>query len=91
MKARAIETQCYVVAAAQYGQHNPNRSSYGRSVVVDPWGTLTACCSDISPTFSLTEVNQQYLRKVRESMPIFEHKRSEVYGKLNLHNVVQID
>eukprot|EP00095_Tigriopus_kingsejongensis_P008373 snap_masked-scaffold856_size87843-processed-gene-0.10 protein:Tk08373 transcript:snap_masked-scaffold856_size87843-processed-gene-0.10-mRNA-1 annotation:"histidine triad domain protein" len=39
LRARAIETQCYVIAAAQTGQHNAKRSSYGHSMVVDPWGT----------------------------------------------------
>lgn len=39
LRARAIETQCFVVAAAQCGAHNPRRSSYGHSLVVDPWGS----------------------------------------------------
>ncbi len=38
MQARAIETQCYVVASAQSGISNPKRHHYGRSLVVDPWG-----------------------------------------------------
>ena len=40
LRARAIETQCYVVAAAQYGQHNPKRASYGHALIVDPWGEI---------------------------------------------------
>jgi predicted amidohydrolase len=42
LKARAIETQCYVIAAAQYGQHNDKRTSYGHSLIVDPWGKVIA-------------------------------------------------
>jgi deaminated glutathione amidase len=38
--ARAIENQCYVVAAAQSGRHNEKRESYGHALVVDPWGTV---------------------------------------------------
>lgn len=40
--ARAIENQCYVIAAAQYGKHNEKRESYGHSLVVDPWGHILA-------------------------------------------------
>ena len=46
LRARAIETQCYVVAAAQTGKHNEKRSSYGHSMVVDPWGAVIAQCSE---------------------------------------------
>ncbi len=42
LRARAVEDQCYVVAAAQWGQHNEKRRSFGHSVVVDPWGTVVA-------------------------------------------------
>lgn len=42
LKARAIETQCYVIAAAQVGQHNEKRASYGHSIVIDPWGKILA-------------------------------------------------
>jgi deaminated glutathione amidase len=38
LKARAIENQCFVIAAAQYGKHNEKRESYGHSIVVDPSG-----------------------------------------------------
>ncbi|CAK7566593.1 MAG: Carbon-nitrogen hydrolase [Sporothrix epigloea] len=40
LRARAIESQCYVVAAAQVGRHNAKRVSYGRSLAVDPWGKI---------------------------------------------------
>ena len=42
LRARAIETQCFVVAAAQVGRHNKNRHSYGHAMIVDPWGTVVA-------------------------------------------------
>ena len=40
LKSRAIETQAYVVASAQVGSHNEKRTSYGHSMVVDPWGKV---------------------------------------------------
>mmetsp|Transcript_12994 Transcript_12994/g.18399 ORF Transcript_12994/g.18399 Transcript_12994/m.18399 type:complete len:242 (+) Transcript_12994:3-728(+) len=42
LRARAIENQCYVIAAAQYGKHNHKRESYGHSLAVDPWGRILA-------------------------------------------------
>ncbi len=42
MEARAIENQCYILASAQFGQHNEKRKSYGHSVAIDPWGTIIA-------------------------------------------------
>ncbi|GFY84609.1 nitrilase/cyanide hydratase and apolipoprotein N-acyltransferase family protein [Actinidia rufa] len=40
LRARAIETQCYVIAAAQAGKHNDKRESYGDTLIIDPWGTV---------------------------------------------------
>jgi predicted amidohydrolase len=40
LRARAIETQCFVVAAAQVGQNHPKRRSYGHSIIIDPWGEV---------------------------------------------------
>ncbi|CDP21760.1 unnamed protein product, partial [Coffea canephora] len=40
LRARAIETQCYVIAAAQAGKHNDKRESYGDTLIIDPWGTI---------------------------------------------------
>jgi predicted amidohydrolase len=40
LRARAIEDQAYVIAAAQWGKHNEKRESYGHSLIVDPWGTV---------------------------------------------------
>ena len=46
LRARAIENQCYVVAAGQFGDHDPGRSCFGRSMVIDPWGTVVAQAAD---------------------------------------------
>lgn len=46
LRCRAIETQCYVIAAGQTGKHNEKRSSYGHSMVIDPWGAIIAQCSE---------------------------------------------
>ena len=46
LRARAIENQCYVVAAGQIGDHEPGRTCFGRSMIIDPWGTVLAQAPD---------------------------------------------
>lgn len=75
LRARAIETQCYVVAAAQVGRHGPSRRTYGHSLIVDPWGRLLAEL----PTgegFIGAEVDLEQLHSVRRQMPVWQHRRA---------------
>ncbi|KAG6008792.1 hypothetical protein E4U43_000098 [Claviceps pusilla] len=55
LRARAIETQSWVVASAQVGRHNEKRASYGRSLVVDPWGEVRARLGGGRRTREVTE------------------------------------
>ncbi|XP_005113263.1 nitrilase and fragile histidine triad fusion protein NitFhit [Aplysia californica] len=82
LRARAIETQCYVVAAAQTGSHNAKRSSYGHAMVVDPWGAVVAQCSEGTGVCT-AEVDLAYLNKLRGQMPVMQHRRTDLYGKVN--------
>ena len=72
LRARAIETQSYVVAAAQVGRHNEKRVSYGHSMIVDPWGTVVADVGDVAdePAIATADVDLEMLRKVRMEMPL---------------------
>lgn len=79
LRSRATECQCYVIAAAQTGRHNPKRSSYGHAMVVDPWGCVVACCSD-GVGMTLAEINLDYIKKIRLEMPVWEHRRTELYS-----------
>ncbi|XP_005245271.1 deaminated glutathione amidase isoform X2 [Homo sapiens] len=81
LRARAIETQCYVVAAAQCGRHHEKRASYGHSMVVDPWGTVVARCSE-GPGLCLARIDLNYLRQLRRHLPVFQHRRPDLYGNL---------
>ncbi|XP_022645976.1 nitrilase and fragile histidine triad fusion protein NitFhit-like isoform X2 [Varroa destructor] len=81
LRARAIETQCYVVAAAQIGQHSPKRSSYGHSMVVDPWGGVIAQASDKTNQVIYADIDLGYLETVRQRMPVFCHRRPDLYGE----------
>ncbi|KAI8099935.1 carbon-nitrogen hydrolase [Halteromyces radiatus] len=80
LRARAIETQCYVIASAQIGQHNQKRISYGNSMIVDPWGTVLARCPDLTePTLALASIDLDYLNKIRTEMPVMNHRRNDIY------------
>ena len=80
LRARAIETQCYVVAAAQAGQHNPSRRSYGHSMVIDPWGTVVGKLDGDSEGILVVDICEQNIASVRARMPIESHLRWDLYG-----------
>ena len=75
LRSRAIETQCYVLAAAQVGRHNPRRESYGHALAVNPWGEVMADAGDTSsPTIIICDIDLKYLDEVRLRMPIQAHR-----------------
>ena len=86
LRNRAIENQCYVIAAAQIGRHHAKRSSYGNAMVVDHWGTVVARCPDAAD-ICVAEIDLELLHKRRSEMPVFSHKRHDLYGHV-LNNVV---
>lgn len=73
LRARAIENQVYVVAPAQYGQHAPGRRSYGRSLIVDPWGLVLAQAPD-GEGLILADLDWARLTRLRREMPCLEHR-----------------
>ena len=74
LRARAIETGCWVLAAAQWGAHGPKgRSSYGHSLVVDPWGHVTARL-DEGEGWVIAEVDAARVERVRRLIPVHRHK-----------------
>jgi predicted amidohydrolase len=74
LRARAIENQCFVVAAAQWGAHNPARHSYGRSMVIDPWGTVLCTVPD-GEGFALAELDFARQDEIRRRLPALRHRR----------------
>ncbi|XP_061664447.1 deaminated glutathione amidase isoform X2 [Syngnathoides biaculeatus] len=75
LRARAIENQCYVLAAAQVGRHHAKRSSYGHALAVDPWGAVIADCGGERAGVALVEVDLEKIRTVRGNMPLQKHRR----------------
>ncbi|MBI1746404.1 MAG: carbon-nitrogen hydrolase family protein [Acidobacteria bacterium] len=74
LRARAIENLAYIVAPAQYGQHNPTRRSYGKSMIIDPWGNVIARASD-KPGPILAEIDYDFQSKIRQELPCLNHIR----------------
>lgn len=76
LRARAIESQCWVLAPAQEGRHDERgaRWSYGHSLIVDPWGTVVAECGD-GEGLCLAEVDLDRVRRVRAALPVSAHRR----------------
>jgi deaminated glutathione amidase len=73
LRARAIENQCYVVAAAQQGRHNPARESFGHSIIIDPWGTVLAEVES-GDGVAVASLDPAQLAKVRREMPCHAHR-----------------
>lgn len=74
LRARAIENQCFVIAAAQQGRHSPTRFTYGHSLIVDPWGTVLCECPD-GEGVAVAELDFSSLQKIRTDLPALSHRR----------------
>jgi predicted amidohydrolase len=79
LRARAIENQAYVVAAAQVGPHPPIRECYGNSLVADPWGTVIARAPN-RVGITLAPLDFEYLKQVRRELPALAHRRRDLLG-----------
>ncbi|KAK8250531.1 nitrilase [Phyllosticta capitalensis] len=91
LRARAIETQAYVIAAAQAGFHNEKRCSYGHSMIVSPWGEVLAELGGVDategrqgyrpePELATAEVDLEVLQRIRREMPLL--RRTDVYPEV---------
>jgi predicted amidohydrolase len=78
LRARAVENQAYVVAPAQWGRKADGRWTYGRSMIVDPWGTLLATCPD-RDGYALATLDLDYLDRFRTDFPALANRRPETY------------
>ncbi len=74
LRARAIEQQCYVLAAAQTGHHYGERHSYGHALIADPWGTILAECGE-GEGVAVALIEPAYVAKVRKALPSLQHRR----------------
>jgi predicted amidohydrolase len=80
LRARAIENQCFVIAPNQFGHHSKGRASWGKSLIVDPWGTITALMPE-KEGFVMAQLGPEELKRVRRGLPCLEHRRPvQKYG-----------
>ena len=78
LRARAIEDQCFVVAANQIGEHAPGIRSGGRSMIVDPWGVVLAQAPD-TETFALADLDLDRQAEIRRTLPSLANRRPQAY------------
>jgi len=74
-RARAVEASAYVVAAAQVGKHADGRSTYGHSLVVDPWGDVVLDLGGNEAGLGFAEIDPERIRKIRQQLPSLANRR----------------
>jgi predicted amidohydrolase len=79
VRARAIENQCFVVAANQIGEHMPGKASGGRSLIADPWGTVLATAPD-EEGYALAQLDLARQETIRGRLPALQHRRAQAYA-----------
>lgn len=82
LRARAIETGSFVIAAAQTGLHDTGRRTYGHSLVIDPWGTVLLD-SGTDPGVQVVDLDLKAVDKVRQKIPSLMHDRDVSVLKVN--------
>jgi deaminated glutathione amidase len=81
LRARAVENQAYAIAPAQWGQKADGRWTYGRTMIVDPWGTVLSTCPD-RDGYALATLDLDYLDRLRADFPTLANRRPEAYDRL---------
>lgn len=84
IRARAIETQCYVLAAAQGGTHPGPRETWGHAAIIDPWGRVLAQ-QDQGEAVLLAEIDSSEQASIRARMPVSSHRRFSRRALSDLH------
>lgn len=75
LRARAIETGCFVIAPAQCGEHPGGRKTFGHSLVVNPWGEVLADGGD-TPRVVLATLHMEEVHQARERIPVLKYRRN---------------
>jgi nitrilase len=74
VRARAIENNCFVIAAAQGGYHISGRETHGHSMIVDPWGVVLNSLGR-GPGVVLADIDPEHVKSLRRSFPAVDHRR----------------
>jgi len=82
LRARATENQCWVVASGQYGVEPKSGIAFvGRSMIIDPWGTVVATASDEEGVIT-TEIDLNFADEVKRRYPLMDQRRPNLYGNI---------
>ena len=82
LRARATENQCWVVASGQYGVEPKSGIAFvGRSMIIDPWGTVVATASDEEGVIT-TEIDLNFADEVKRRYPLMDQRRPDLYGSI---------
>ena len=73
LRARAIENQCYVLASAQSGKHENGRSTWGQSMIIDPWGEISSELKS-GQGFILGKLEKSVIQEIRSKLPALQHR-----------------
>jgi deaminated glutathione amidase len=80
LRARAVENQCYVVAADQWGTHGDGKASFGRSMIIDPWGVVLAQAPDEDGVIA-AELDRARIEQVRRALPSLANRQPAAYRR----------
>ncbi|WP_299019215.1 carbon-nitrogen hydrolase family protein [uncultured Photobacterium sp.] len=80
LRARAVETQCWIVAAAQWGEHNEGRETWGHSMIIDPWGQVVTCQKEGTGVLT-ADLDLNLSQAIRTNMPLVKHARLGVHQR----------
>lgn len=85
LRARAIETGCFILAAAQGGAHENGRSTYGHSLIISPWGEIIKEASGADPQVIVADIDLAQVAKARTAIPALTHDRPFEMDERFLH------
>ncbi|KAM9985362.1 hypothetical protein ACTFIZ_008911 [Dictyostelium cf. discoideum] len=83
LQAREIENQTYVIATAQIGDHHSKRSSYGHSMIIDPWGKVLHDLPDNVNDIAFVDIDLDYISTCRENIPVVDDDDDDDYNNTN--------
>jgi deaminated glutathione amidase len=78
LRARAVENQCFVAAANEWGTHEGGKASYGRSMIVDPWGVILAQAADEDSVIT-AELERAHMERIRRDLPSLANRQPAAY------------
>ena len=79
VRARAVENQVFMLAAAQFGPHPPRNACYGNAMIVDPWGTVVARAPHREAVV-VADLDLEYQEAIRRGLPSLMHRRSDLFS-----------